>query len=283
MISTVASTYYTLTALDMQHEIYLRTQESWKNNVEVTRKLMEAGQYTQAALSQTEANYYSICSSVVGIENEIASVQNTLCSLLGVIPQTVSRSRFDEWSAPEMTQVGVPVSVLAARPDVKQAEESLAAAFYSSNAARSAFYPSITISGSVNFYKMLWSALASMAQPIFQRGTLTANLKTAEAQQKGAESTFRQTLVDAGIEVNNACREITSARQKSDFCTLQVASLKRAVESTELLMQHGSTTYLEVLTARQSLLSAEIEQVSDKLSEISATITLYQAVGGGAE
>jgi len=283
IISTVASTYYSLLALDSEYELYRQTKESWKTNVEVTRRLMDAGQYTQAALSQTEANYYSICNSVISIEDEISATENNLCSLLGITPQHIERGNFSQWTAPAIANIGVPTNVLSLRTDVRQAEESLASAFYVTNETRSAFYPSITITGSMDFYKDISSALGSLTQPLFQRGKLTANYKTAVARQQEAESTFRQTLIDAGIEVNNAYRQISVAHNKAANCDLQVASLQKSLESTQQLMTHLSTTYLEVLTAQQSLLSAEIGQITNRLNEISATITLYQAIGGGVE
>lgn len=283
LVATVATTYYTLAALDKEYEIYKSTMESWKENVEVTRQLMNAGQYTQAALSQAEANYYSICNSVIDIESRIASVENTLCSLLGKTPQKISRADIESWKAPEISVGGVPSDVLYARPDVRQAEEEFASAFYLTNVARSSFFPSVTISGSLDFNNMFYSAVSSLLQPIFQRGTLVAKYNIAAAQQKEAESSFRQTLIDAGIEVNNDMRSLSAARKKAGYCNMQVESLRRAVESTESMMTNGTTTYLEVLTAQQSLLSAEIGRISDKMDEISSVITLYEAIGGGCE
>ena len=283
LIATAASSYYSLISLDSQYEIYARTRDSWAKNVEVTKELMKAGQYTQAAVSQAEANYYSVCGSALAIQNEISSMENKLCSLLGITPRHISRNRFDDYDIPGSSDLSIPADVLSLRPDVKQAENSLAAAFYVTNEARSAFYPSISITGSLDFREMITSAAASLTQPVFQRGSLTANYKTAAAQQKEAESTFRQTLVDAGIEVNNYVREIGVYRSKAEYCDLQVSSLQSAVQSTEMLMKHGSTTYLEVLTAQQSLLTAEIERVSNHLNEACSAISLYQAVGGGSE
>ena len=161
-----------------------------------------------------------------------------------------------------------------------QAEQTLAQAFYATNQARGDFYPSITLSGSYDLRHTLFEAVGSLFQPIFQRGTLRANLQVAKAQEQQAEITFRQTVIEAGIEVNDALLDIESAQAKAGNYTKQVEQLRTAVESTRLLMQHGSTTYLEVLTARQTLLEAQIGQIANRLSEISGVITLYQALGG---
>lgn len=141
----------------------------------------------------------------------------------------------------------------------------------------------MTISGTYDFRHTLYDVLGSLVQPLFQRGTLQANLRVVKAQQQEAEVAFRQAIIDAGIEVNDALLAVKTAREKDKNYGQQVRHLQDAVKSTRLLMQHSSTTYLEVLTAQQTLLSAQINQVVNRLSEISNTITLYQALGGGAQ
>lgn len=282
LIATVATTYYTLLALDAQKEIYALTEESWRKNVDVMRQLMQAGRYNSASVNQTEANYYGICNNLIDIDQQIRQTENQLCSLLGWTPRTVERGRLEGWSVPETLSVGVPVSVLANRPDVRQAEYALASAFYVTNAARSAFYPSLTISGSYDFRHTLYNALGSLLEPLLKRGQLNANLKIAKAQQQQAELAFRQQVIDAGIEVNDAFVAVKSAQAKCENYDKQVENLEKAVRDTQLTMKYGSTTYLEVLTAQQTLLEAQIGRIANKLSEISSTITLYQALGGGA-
>ena len=169
---------------------------------------------------------------------------------------------------------------------------SLARAFYSTNAARSAFYPSITLGGSagwtnsagsmiVNPGKLLASVFGSLTQPLFNKGANIAQLKIAKAQQEEASLAFQQTLLAAGSEVNDALTQVQTARSKSIYFDKQVASLENAARSTRLLMQHGNTTYLEVLTAQQTLLNAQLSQVANRFTEIQGVITLYQALGGG--
>ena len=281
LIATVASTYYTLLSLDAQYKIYEVTEQSWKQNVEVTRRLMKAGKYNAASLSQTEANYYNVCNNLIDIQQEIQQTENQLCALLGETPHPIERGELADWLAPEVIHVGVPLHVLSNRPDVKQAEYTLAQAFYATNEARAAFYPALTISGNYEFRHSLYDIVGSLVQPLFQRGTLKANLDIAKAEQKEADISFRQTIIEAGIEVNDALVAVKSAREKAENYSKQVKHLQDAVKSTQLLMKHGSTTYLEVLTAQQTLLEAQVNQVTNHLTEISNTITLYQALGGG--
>lgn len=284
LVMTVATQYYTLLALDAQYEIYKQTEQNWKENVETTESLMEAGKYTSSAVYQAKANYYSVCNSLVDIEQSVRQAENSLNSTLGRVSGTpIPRGTLDAFVLPESIEVGIPVEVLSNRPDVRQAEYSLAQYFYARNAARSAMYPSISITGSVSFYEELASAVFSLVQPIFQQGKLRASLRVAKAQLEEAELAFHQSLIDAGIEVNNAVTAVKAAQQKTANYAEQVANLEGAVESTTLLMTHGSTTYLEILTAQQSLLSAQIGEISNKLTEITGVITLYQALGGGCE
>ena len=204
----------------------------------------------------------------------------------------VNRGSIYDWKAPAEITTGIPAATLANRPDVKNAELALATAFYTTNAARSAFYPALNLSGSiawtnnlgnmiVNPGEWIWNALGSLTQPIFQNGKLRANLKISKAQQEEAKLAFQQTLLDAGAEVNTAMAKIQDNAEKEQLNKQQIVSLERAVKSTELLMQNSQTNYLQVLTAQQTLLSAQLNLVSTQFAEIQGTIELYQALGGG--
>ena len=220
--------------------------------------------------------------------------ENSLCLMLGETPQFIRRGTLDGQVLPQDLSVGIPLQLLANRPDVRSSELALAQAFYTTNEARSAFYPSITLIGSagwtngvgevvMNPGKLLLSAVGSLTQPLFNKGQNIARLKIAKAQQEEAKLSFTQTLLNAGAEVNNALRQNQTARDKSDLYRRQISSLQTAVTSTQLLMQHGNSTYLEVLTAQQTLLTAQLTQVSNRFQEIQGIINLYQALGGGRE
>lgn len=292
LVAAVANNYYTLLMLDAQLEISVSTESAWKESVATTRAMKAAGMVTEAALSQTEATYYNICTAVLDLKEQINQVENALSLLLAEIPGDVRRGRLEGQQLSADLSVGIPLQLLANRPDVRSAEQSLAQAFYTTNAARSAFYPSITLSGSagwtnsagamiVNPGKFIATAVASLAQPLFNRGQNIAQLKIAKAQQEEARLSFEQALLNAGSEVNNALVQCQTARDKSAYYEKQVVSLQNAARSTRLLMQHGNTTYLEVLTAQQTLLNAQLSQVANRFTEIQGVISLYQALGGG--
>ena len=206
----------------------------------------------------------------------------------------MERTSWEEASfvCPEQLSVGLPVQLLANRPDVRAAERSLESAFYGTNAARSSFWPNITLSGTagwtnsvgeavINPGKFLAAAVGSLTQPIFAQGQLAARYKIAKANQEQASLAFQQAVLNAGAEVNEALVACQTTREKAVLIESQVASLQKAYESTSLLMQHGSTTYLEVLTARQSLLGAQLQQSANRFMQIQSVISLYQALGGG--
>ena len=292
--AVVANNYFTLLMLDAQIEISTATEAAWKESVATTRAMKAAGMVTEAALSQTEATYYNICTTLLDLQEQLNQAENALSLLLADVPHRIPRGRLADQQLPENLSVGVPLQILSNRPDVRSAEQSLAQAFYTTNAARSAFYPSITLSGSagwtnsagamiVNPGKFLATAVASLTQPLFNRGANIAQLRIAKAQQEEARLSFEQTLLNAGSEVNNALVQYQTARDKSAYFNRQVASLENAARSTQLLMKHGNTTYLEVLTAQQTLLNAQLSQVANRFTEIQGVITLYQALGGGRE
>lgn len=294
LIASIANTYYTLLMLDEQLYLSQQTAEAWKETVASARALMNVGRYDESAVAQMEATYYSVETSVLDLQEQINQVENSLALLLAETPRSYERGKLSEQVMPMDFSVGIPLRMLANRPDVRSAEHALEATFYAENQARSNFYPSITLSGSagwtneagsmiVNPGKFLGTALGSLVQPLFNRGTNIAALKIAKAQQEEARLSFEQTLLNAGSEVNDALTACQTSREKAELYEKQVEALRRAERSTTLLMEHGNNTYLEVLTARQTLLNAELSQVANRFTEIQSVVNLYQALGGGRE
>lgn len=292
LVATIANSYYTLLMLDRQLAITCSTADTWTESVRTMKALKRAGQATEMAVAQTEASKLSVDASVVSLKRQINEMENSLSTLLGLSPQEIMRSTLEDQEFPDSLSTGVPLQLLSRRPDVRQCEAQLATAYYATNSARSAFYPSITLSGSAGWTnaagaaisnpgQWLLSAVGSLVQPIFNRGKNIANLKIAKAQQEEALLTFQQSLLDAGAEVNNALVQWQSARERITLDERQTISLRSALRSSELLMQHSSQNYLEVLTARQSLLQAELNVASDRFDEIQGVINLYHALGGG--
>jgi NodT family efflux transporter outer membrane factor (OMF) lipoprotein len=292
LIANIANSYYTLLMLDRQLEIALRTALIWEENVKTMKALKQAGMTTEAAITQAEANKYSVEASVIDLRRQITEVENALCAVLGETPHTITRGVFTGQLLPEELSVGILLQLLSNRPDVMQAEAALKQACYATNEARSCFYPSITLSGNVGWTNsgggginnpgaILWQAIGNLSQPVFNKGVNKARLEIAKAQQEEAKLTFHQTLLNAGSEVNSVLTQYQSAKEKVGLYESQVELLESTVHNTQLLMKHSNTTYLEVLTTQQTLLQAQLAQVGNRFSDIQSIITLYRALGGG--
>ena len=289
---TIANSYYTLLMLDEQLKTSRHTLDTWEENIRTLTALKRAGKATEAAVLQAKANRFSIEGSVLTLERQISEQENALATLMGVLPFEIERGTLKDQTFPTEFSVGVPLELVALRPDVRVAEAELATKFYAVNEAKAAFYPSITLSGSAGWRTTAGTAIANpgdfilnlvggIVQPIFAKGTNRARLKIAQAQQDAAIMQYRQTLLDAGEEVNNAVMLWQSAQKRLAIDLKQVVTLRAAVYNTQLLMKYGSASYLEVLTAQQNLLNAELSESSDRYAEIQGIISLYYSLGGG--
>lgn len=278
--------------LDEQIRISEQTLESWQATINTLQALLLAGGTNETAVLQAKANFSSLEADILSLRKSIKENENALCLLLAQTPQSIERGKLANQTILDTFSIGLPLQLLANRPDVRQAEMNLAKAFYTTNVARASFYPSITLSGSLgwtnnaggvvsNPAQWLSNAVGSLTQPLFNRGNNIASLQNAKAEQEIASLTFQQTLLQAGNEVNNALTSLQTARQRQEINSQSVESLQQAVEKTQLLMQYSSTSYLEVLTAQQSLLSAEQSLAQDRFNEIQSLINLYHALGGG--
>ena len=189
-------------------------------------------------------------------------------------------------------QVGVPAEVLQNRPDIRMANLAMEEAFYNTQAARAAFFPSITLQGTagwtnsagsmvVNPGKVLLNAVASLSQPIFARGKIKANHKIAQLTEEDLQRKYVQTVIDAGNEVNEALADCQAAREKHAYFHRQVDVLREAYMGTHELMDNGKANYLEVLTAQESLLNAQLSEAMNMYNGAQAVIALYIALGGG--
>ena len=294
IVSNVANLYYTLLLLDRQLEILndmsTLTKDTWEK-----MKVMQQTRigYRSTAVQSAESGYLSVQAQIVDMQRQIREVENSLSLLMGQPAQTIARGKFDQQSLPESYSTGVGIQLLQNRADVHSAEMQLAQCFYNVNAARSRFYPNLTITGTgaftnnnglVNPGKILLSAVGSLVQPIFQHGQIVAGLKVAEMQYEQAFNTWQNTVLQAGSEVSNALVLYNASAEKSAIEAQQVEILTKNVEDTKALMASSSnTTYLEVIQAQSSLLNAQISKVTDDFHKMQAVVNLYQALGGGAK
>ncbi len=293
LVAGIANAYYNLLALDKQLQITKETAVLLQENAETMLALKEAGQQNAAAVEQSNALLYSTQLSVPGIEIQIREQENALCVLLGRNPGPIERTSIDDQSVPSGFDNGIAVQQFSGRPDVKQAELDVLAAYATTDAARAAFYPSLTISAAsigwasgyfADFFKpenIAANLVAGITQPIFNKKELKGNLRIARAQQEEALLTFQYTLLSAGQEVSDILYGYHASLSKNDYRVKQIASLKNAVDDTRELLIAGEANYTEVLSAQQDLLSAQLNQISDKLEQLTYRVNLYKALGGG--
>lgn len=292
LIASIAEGYYNLLMLDNQLEISESTLKIWESNIRAMKALKRAGRSNEAGQLQATANKLKVESSARTLREQIAIQENAVRSLLLDPDMDMSRGKLSAQSFPDSIASGVSIELLSNRPDVLAAEYDLQKAFYDVNVSRSAFYPSLKLSGNAgwstssgsgigNPSAWIANALGSLTAPIFDRGTNNANLKISKAQYEIASLKFQQTLLDAGMEVNDALVAWQTAQDRLKIDAEQINVLEKAVRTTQLLMRNSPTNYLEVLTAQQRLLEAQLTETADKYSEIEAVITLYHALGGG--
>ena len=293
LVATIADSYYTLSMLDTQMAINNRTLENWRATVRTLEALKKVGKANEAGVLQAKANVMQLESSQLAIRKSISETENALSAILAMSSHSIERNNLTEASFPDTISIGVPLQLLSNRPDVRQAEMELAQAFYATNVARAAFYPNITLSGTLGWTnngggvitnpgQWLLNVIGSLTQPLFNRGVNIANLNIAKSRQEEAKLLFRQALLNAGKEVNDALTVWQTAKSQIEIGERRVSVLNDAVQKTELLMCHSGATYLEVLTAQQSLLEAETLQSQAYFERIQSIIKLYHALGGGA-
>lgn len=293
LIASIANHYYSLLMLDEQIDISSSTMEVWKDQVRLMEAKLKVGEENENAVTQARASLYELEATHNDLLRQQREAENSLCTLLGMTCRTVGRGKLSEQVFPETFQTGVPLRLLARRPDVVQAEMTLASAYYSVNQARSAFYPNLTLTGSAGWTNSLgqtitnpggWilSAVASLTQPIFNRGKLISNLRVSKDEEQIALLGYKQTLLEAGQEVNDALYAVSSVRRTLDSHRKQCQELERSIVTAEALYRTGNATYLELLSARQALLSARLNVVADGFTYCQSVISLYNALGGGA-
>ena len=309
LVSITAQQYLMLQVLDRQLEILTQTDSLWNKSLETEQALWENGKAYSTAVNQMEASYLSVKTQIADTRRNIRAVENAICKLLAVSPQHINRQKWGSStlhhaeamgdSAERMfnskyMNIGIPAQMLENRPDIRMANHAMEEAFYNTAAARSAFYPSITLSGSLGWTnnsgmgivdpgKLLWNAVAQLTQPIFARGKLTANKKIAQLTEEDLQKKYVQTVINAGNEVNEAMADCMTAREKHAYLQRQVQVLREAYTGTHELMDNGKASYIEVLRAQESLLDAQLASAMNMYDGAQAVIALYIALGGGAK
>ena len=307
LVSITAQQYFMLQLLDHQMEILTMTDSLWNASLETQKSLWENGKAYSTAVNQMESSYLNVKTQIVDTRRNIRATENAICRLLAITPQHIARSKWGtsaldkraETSSQrvfdtEYLKIGVPANLLELRPDIRMANHALEEAFYNTQAARAAFFPNITLTGMIGWTnsaggvvidpgKLLLSFVGQLTQPIFERGKISANYKISKLTQEDLQKKYVQTVIDAGNQVNEAMADCQAAREKHDYYHRQVDVLYDAYSGTHELMDNGKASYLEVLTAQESLLNAQLSEATNMYKGAQAVIALYIALGGGTK
>src|SRR5690554_6431060 len=294
IITGIASIYYQLLALDAQLKIAEQTFENRSKSIETIQALKEAGQVTEVAVKQTEAQKLATEIIIEDLKYNITILENTMSILLGENVQKIERSTFEEQELNPEIKIGVPAQLLSRRPDVIAAEYGLVSAFELVNVSRSNFYPSLTITAtgglqSIDFGELFTAnslfanIVAGLTQPIFNQRQIRTQHEIAKANQQKALIQFEQALKTAGKEVSDALANYRNETRKIQIREQQVETLKKASAYSEELLAYGLANYLEVLTAQDNALNSELNLIDNRFKQFNAIITLYRALGGGWE
>ena len=292
LICNVANLYYTLLMLDRQKQIITDMAALTKNTWDIMQLQMDYGRARSTSVQSAQSAYYGVQARATDIKKQTREVENSLSLLMGEPVHGIARGTLDNQKLPSNFSGGIGVEILSNRADVHANEMALAKCFYNVNQARARFYPSLSITasggwsngnGMVNPAKLLFNAIGKLTQPIFMQGKLRAGLRVAEDQYKIAYNKWQNSVLTAGSEVSNALVAYNAAEEKDVLYTKQIEILKKNVEQTQMLYNQSSSSYLEVITAQQNLLNAEISQVQDQFSKLQAIVNLYYALGGGVK
>ncbi|HUK48872.1 MAG TPA: efflux transporter outer membrane subunit, partial [Terriglobales bacterium] len=293
LVANIATAYFQLRELDLELEISQRTLASRRESLQLTQTLEQHGINSMLDVRQSEQLVYTAATEVPDLERQVAQQENAISILLGRNPGDVPRGLklIEQPHSPEVP-AGLPSSLLERRPDIREAEQNLIAANAQIGAARSAYFPQISLTGSAGFETPAltdlftgpagaWNFGASLTQPIFEGGRIKSNVRFAEAQHDQLLLTYQETIQGAFRDVSNA---LVAYRKDREFRIQQEQlfdSAQDAARLSEVRFKAGTTDYLEVLTNETNSFSAELGLAQAQGNELLAFVQLYQALGGG--
>ncbi len=293
VVSQVADAYFTLRALDLQLEIAKRTLASRQESLELTRVRESGGVTSLLDVREAEQLVFGAGAAIADIERRIAQEENFISILLGRFPSPVDRGReLVDQPHPPAVPAGLPSSLLERRPDIQSAEQQIVASNAQIGVARSAYFPSIALTGGGGVQSAalgalftagagMWSAAVAAAQPVFTAGRTRSQVQLAEARTREATIVYAQTVKTAFREASDALVGYTKAREFREQQEALTTAAQDARRLADIRYQGGATSYLEVLDADTRLFNAEIALAEARLSELTGFVEVYRSLGGG--
>ena len=294
LVADVASGYYNLLMLDTQLEISRKNLGFADTTLTMIRLQYNSGQGTSLAIQQQEALRQNVAGSLPLFEQKISAQENALSILCGSMPSTLQRDRaLLTLKVADSLPSGIPSALLQNRPDVRAAELALRGAHADVGTAKASLYPSLTLSASggleafkaSNWFMLPGSLFGSvqggLVQPVFQRGELKAQYNKSKILRDQAELSFKSAVLQAVGDVSNALVKLDKVKEQEGFVEQRSATLHKAVENSGLLFMAGMVTYLDVITAENNSLQADLDLASIRSQHHTAMSDLYRALGGG--
>lgn len=296
LISNIAGLYYSLLSLDEQLVITDEIITSMRNNLRTMEYMRESGLVNSAAVEQTKAALYRTITTLPDLKSMILQLENSICLLIGRKPDIIERTTLELQSVPQQLYIGIPIQMIAKRPDVQKAELDFRMAFELTNVAKANFYPTLTLNSATfgysstntisNFFKpenLFANIIAGITQPIINKREIKTKYEVSKAEQQITLLNFERCVLNAGAEVSNTLNTYYTSISKIETRNIQIESLNKSVFYTQKLLRAGEATYLEVLSAQQGLLDARLSLTNDKLQQLQAYSDLYRTLGGGAD
>jgi multidrug efflux system outer membrane protein len=293
LVSQVSSAYFGLRALDLELDISRRTLASRQESLQLAQAREQGGVTSLLDVRQAEQLVYGATGEIATLEREIEQQENFLSVLVGGRPGSIVRGRALTEQPHELeVPAGLPSALLERRPDIQQAEQQLVAANAQIGVARSAYFPNIALTGSGGFEStalaslftganIIWSAAASATQPVFTAGRTRSQVALAEARREEAEISYQRTIRQAFRDVSDALVGYRKLREFREQQALLFGAAQDARRLSAIRYEGGATSYLEVLDADTRLFDAELGLAQAELSELSALVEIYRALGGG--
>ncbi|MEK6493673.1 efflux transporter outer membrane subunit [Myroides odoratimimus] len=292
LISSIATTYFQLVALDEQKRVTEQTIVNRTNSLETIEALKESGQVNEVAVKQTQAQLFNAKALLVDLENNIKLTENAFSILLGNNPGTITRGELKNQKLNADLSVGVPLQLLSNRPDVRAAEYGLINAFEMTNVSRANFYPAfrLTANGGLqsmdfdnlfNTSSLFANFIGGLTQPLLNGRKVRTAHEVAKAKQESAYLSYKLSILNASKEVSDALYTYHSSSDKLKLKKQEYEAYNLATEYSEELLVQGMANYLDVLTARESALAAELSYINTELAQLTSIVQLYRAVGGG--
>ncbi len=295
VVESVAAAYFQMRELDAELEISRQTLASRRQSLALTQTLLNGGATGLLDVRQAEQLVEEAAETIPDTERQIGVQEDLISTLIGENPHAIPRGvAFTEREVPPVLPIGLPSRLLERRPDIRAAEQRLAAATADIGVARAQLFPSLAITGgagtqSANLSRLFsgpgagWTLSAALTQPIFNAGELRSNVRLTEAQQQELVLTYEQTIQTAFRQVSDALIAYRKYREFREHQEKLTAAAEDASRLSDLRYRGGASSYLEVLTSQTNYFSAQLSLSRARLNERLTLVQLYAALGGGWE